>query len=172
MKLTSPSFADGSPLMFCNAYEAENRSPALAWADAPAGVASFALVCQDRDGPGGRVWTHWVMWNIPAIETRLPAGLPQYERLENGTTQGLNDYLEFGWGGPCPPEGVHTYSFTLYALSSHASPATPTVGALLDDIAGRTIATARIEATYETEHRISSLVSIRRGQAETRVGLS
>ena len=52
-------------------YESMNRSPALSWADAPIGTRSFAVVCQDRNGPDARPWTHWLIWNIGPTETRL-----------------------------------------------------------------------------------------------------
>ena len=61
----------------------------------------------------------------------LSPGLPQYPRLEDGTEQGLNDYLEYGWSGPCPPIGVHEYVFTLYALGEAIRPAGPTGRAVI-----------------------------------------
>jgi len=30
--------------------------------------------------------------------------------------QGRNDFGKIGYGGPCPPRGVHRYFFRLYAL--------------------------------------------------------
>jgi hypothetical protein len=162
MKLTSPSFADGAALPFESAYEARNRSPALCWSGAPSGVRSLALVCQDSDGPDGRPWTHWLLWNIPATETRLPAGLPQYPRLEDGMEQGLNDYLEYGWCGPCPPFGLHEYTFSLYALSATIVPAAPTSGAVLAAIAASTVESARLTAVYGAEGPMPSLAAMGR----------
>jgi Raf kinase inhibitor-like YbhB/YbcL family protein len=142
MKLSSPAFANGAFLPFDTAYEAGNISPSLLWSDVPAGAITLALSCDDNAGPGDRSWTHWLMWDIPACETRLASGLPPYERLDGGITQGLNDYLELGWGGPCPPEGLHRYMFTLYALSGRLEPAGRTrshfaaaVGPLILDMA-------------------------------------
>ncbi|MGD9940813.1 MAG: YbhB/YbcL family Raf kinase inhibitor-like protein [Clostridia bacterium] len=123
MKLSSPAFANGAFLPFDTAYEAGNISPSLLWSDVPAGTVTLALSCDDTAGPGDRNWTHWLLWDIPACETRLSPGLPPYERLDGGMTQGLNDYLELGWGGPCPPEGLHRYVFTLYALTGRLEPA-------------------------------------------------
>ncbi|PKL08018.1 MAG: YbhB/YbcL family Raf kinase inhibitor-like protein [Spirochaetae bacterium HGW-Spirochaetae-7] len=160
MVLTSPDFADGTLLPFECAYDSENRSPALSWVDAPYGVKSFAVLCQDPEGPAGRPWTHWLAWNIPGAETRFAAGLPQYPRLEGGIEQGLNDYLEFGWGGPCPPVGVHTYSIMLFALDAFPAPVAPTASALLAAIADHTLGSARLEASYGEGHVFSSLVAI------------
>jgi hypothetical protein len=123
MNLSSPAFANGAFLPFDTAYEAGNISPPLWWSDVLPGTLSLALTCEDCAGPGDRIWTHWLVWDIPACETRLASGLPPYGRLDGGISQGLNDYLELGWGGPCPPEGLHRYVFTLYALSGRLEPA-------------------------------------------------
>lgn len=123
MHLSSPSFADGALLPFDTAYEAGNISPSLSWGDVPAGTVTLALTCDDRASSGDKSWTHWLLWDIPACETRLASGLPPYGLLDDGVMQGLNDYLELGWGGPCPPEGLHRYVFTLYALTGRLEPA-------------------------------------------------
>jgi len=151
MILTSPGFADGSIMPFDCGYESSNRSPALSWADPPLGARSFAVVCQDRNGPNSRPWTHWLVWNIGAAETRLAPGLLQYPRLDDGTEQGLNDYLEYGWSGPCPPAGVHGYSFTLYALDEAIRPAGPTSGAVLAALSAHAIGTARLTGLYDSD---------------------
>ena len=57
--------------MGCNG---QNISPALMWANAPAGTKSFAVTIYDPDAPTGSGWWHWVMYNIPASATGLSAG--------------------------------------------------------------------------------------------------
>ena len=56
----------------------------------------------------GKVWVHWVAWNIDPTNTEL----------ENLTTVGMTDFGEVGYGGPAPPDKRHTYVFKLYALDS------------------------------------------------------
>ncbi len=96
-------------------------SPALSWSEPPAGTRSFCLIMDDPDAPG-RVWVHWVIYNIPAQARELGEGLPKDAQLKDGTRQGLNDFSRFGYGGPCPPPGgPHRYYFKLYALDTNLS---------------------------------------------------
>jgi len=70
----------------------------------------------DPDAPGG-VFTHWVLFNLPADTRELPEAVPAQSPLPSGALQGKNDFGKTGYGGPCPPPGSpHRYQFTLYAL--------------------------------------------------------
>ncbi|GAB1456263.1 MAG: YbhB/YbcL family Raf kinase inhibitor-like protein [Spirochaetia bacterium] len=160
MVLTSVEFAAGSWLPFDSSYESANRSPSLSWTDVPMGVRSYALTCQDQNGPDGQAWTHWLLWNIPATESRVLSGLAQYPRLDNGMEQGLNDYLDYGWSGPCPPLGVHEYIFTLYALDSDFSPTSASPASVISELASVAMTTARLTALYGSGGHIMSLASI------------
>lgn len=97
-----------------------NTSPALQWEGAPAGTRSYALTVYDPDAPTGSGWWHWVVYDIPATATGLPAGAGDLAngKAPKGTMQGVTDYGKPGFGGPCPPAGdkPHRYVFTLYAL--------------------------------------------------------
>lgn len=115
MRLTSSAFEEGGMIPERCTCDGENQSPPLDWEDAPEGVKSFALVCEDPDAPMG-TWVHWVVYDIPSTIGKLPAGLPPEGRLVNGGKQGTNDFHRIGWGGPCPPSGTHRYFFRLYAL--------------------------------------------------------
>jgi len=96
-----------------------NVSPGLSWSNAPAGTKSFALLMHDPDAPTGSGWWHWVVYNIPASVSSLPAGAgdPQKSLLPAGAVQGRTDFGTPGYGGPCPPPGKpHHYYVRLYAL--------------------------------------------------------
>jgi Raf kinase inhibitor-like YbhB/YbcL family protein len=151
MKISSPSFADGALLPFDTAYEAGNISPSLLWSDVPSGTVTLALSCDDKAGPGEKCWTHWLLWDIPACETRLSSGLPPYDRLDGGIIQGLNDYLEPGWGGPCPPDGLHRYIFTLYALTGRLEPMGRTRSHFDAAIAPLILDTATLSGYYRSD---------------------
>ena len=115
MMITSPAFDQGGSIPAEYTCQGQNSSPALAWSEVPAGTKSLALICDDPDAPVG-TFIHWVLYNIPADATGLPAGITSQEALENGAMQGVNGARKSGYTGPCPPSGTHRYYFKLYAL--------------------------------------------------------
>jgi Raf kinase inhibitor-like YbhB/YbcL family protein len=118
MRLTSTAFEDGGTIPRRHTCDAEDVSPALAWAGTPAGTVSFALVVHDPDAPRGD-WVHWVVYDIPGDFDGLPEGVGPARALDDlgEAAQGKNDFGRIGWGGPCPPPGKpHRYVFTLTAL--------------------------------------------------------
>jgi Raf kinase inhibitor-like YbhB/YbcL family protein len=121
--LTSPDIAPGGTIAAAQIYNGfgcsgSNVSPALMWSNAPEGTKSFALLMYDPDAPGSG-WWHWVVYNIPATVTSLPAGAGDAGKhlLPAGAVQGKTDFGTAAYGGPCPPPGKpHHYSLRLYAL--------------------------------------------------------
>jgi len=75
-------------------------------------------VVDDPDAPG-TTFTHWLLWNVPAETTAIPAAAETVDAL-GGARQGENDFGEVGYRGPCPPtgDGPHTYRFRGYAIDS------------------------------------------------------
>jgi len=112
--LISPAFTDGGniPAKFTCDAGMTNPSPALAWKDAPAGTKSFALILHDPDAPMAGGFTHWVLFDLPASAAQLP------ENFQPGSVgvSGTSGFRRQGYGGPCPPSGVHHYHFMLTAL--------------------------------------------------------
>jgi Raf kinase inhibitor-like YbhB/YbcL family protein len=115
--LTSSAFTEGAMIPKKYTCDAEDISPDLKWSGLPQGAKSLALICDDPDAPVG-AWVHWVLFNIPADITTLPAGIPADAELKNGARHGKNDFRKLGYGGPCPPGGTHRYYFKLYALDT------------------------------------------------------
>lgn len=99
----------------------ENISPQLAWENAPEGTKSFAVTMYDPDAPTGSGWWHWLVFDIPATATGLAANAGDVKAglAPEGSIQGVTDFGQAGYGGPCPPpgHGFHTYIITVYALS-------------------------------------------------------
>ena len=79
MRLTSPDVTEGASLgsdqvMAGFGCKGGNLSPALAWAGAPKGTASFVVTAYDPDAPTGSGLWHWSAFNLPATTTSLPKG--------------------------------------------------------------------------------------------------
>ena len=112
LELTSSAFEDGGEIPRKYGYKNGNREPPLTMNGVPEGTKSLALIMDDPDAMGavGKVWVHWVMWNIDPTNTEL--------FVENLTREGMTDFGEVGYGGPAPPDKRHTYVFKLYALDS------------------------------------------------------
>lgn len=115
--LSSPAFEPDATIPKVHTCDGANTSPELSWRNLPAGTQSIALVCDDPDAPVG-IWTHWVVFNLAAGATGLPPGIPSGPTTPSGGMQGMNDFKQMGYGGPCPPPGdSHRYFFKIYALS-------------------------------------------------------
>ncbi len=145
MRLTSPAFDDGGRIPREHGYTERNARPPLAVSDVPPGTATLALVMDDPDAvePAGKVWDHWVVWNIPADTRRITAD------MDVPGVEGTNDYGEVGYGGPNPPDREHTYVFTLYALDTTLD---LEPGATTDDLEqamqGHILASTELHGTY------------------------
>ena len=115
--LTSEVFLEGEPVPSQYACDGDDISPPLEWSGAPDNTTSLVLIMDDPDAPVG-MWVHWVLFNIPGSATMLEVGLPADAELTDGSQQGTNSWGRVGYGGPCPPSGVHRYFFKLYALDA------------------------------------------------------
>lgn len=116
MILTSPSFLDGQTIPADFTCDGRDISPPLQWNGAPEKTAQFALLMDDPDAPGG-TWSHWVMYGVPVNHKGLDENIPAIPVLPDGSCQGRNSWARIGYGGPCPPSGIHRYVFHLFALS-------------------------------------------------------
>lgn len=117
INLTSTAFQHQQSIPSKFTCDGENISPPLSWTAGPAETQSYALICDDPDAPGG-TWVHWVIFNIPAEINEIPEKTSCEDTLENGSMQGINDFGQPGYKGPCPPGGTHHYSFRIYALDT------------------------------------------------------
>jgi len=116
--LTSPAFGDHERIPDKYTCEGADISPPLHWEGYPEETVSFVLIVEDPDAPAG-TFTHWVMYNIPADVNELEEDVPKVEKLPSGALQGVNDFNQVGYGGPCPPPGKpHRYVFKMYALDT------------------------------------------------------
>lgn len=94
-----------------------DASPPLSWKGAPPETKAFIVIVEDPDAPKG-IFTHWVLYGIPANVTSLPEGVPKEPTTPYGM-QGFNDFGRIGYNGPCPPPGKpHRYVFKVYAVDA------------------------------------------------------
>jgi len=107
-QLTS-SFLDGGVIPRVCGYKNGNIRPFLKFSGKPKGTESLTLIMDDPDAMGavGKVWVHWVVWNINTNKNEI---------TDNLGSEGMTDFGELGYGGPAPPDKRHTYVFKLYAL--------------------------------------------------------
>lgn len=146
VKLTSPSFPDGGRIPEKYGYTKENVNPPLKIHDVPQTAESLALVMDDPDAvePAGKVWDHWVVWNIDPQTEEIKEG-----RLPSDAIEGKTDYGDRGYGGPNPPDKEHTYRFILYALDEKLDlPPSTSKDQLQDKIDDRVIEKAELLGRY------------------------
>src|SRR6266540_1916694 len=130
MTLSSPAFPNNGAIPAKYTCDGANVSPPLTIGDVPSGTKSLALTVDDPDAPGG-TFTHWLVWKIPPTTTSIGEG-------EHIGTEEKSSFGKPGYGGPCPPSGLHHYVFTLYALADEAPPSK-----------GKVIAQTQLIGTYK-----------------------
>lgn len=105
-------------------FTADGRdiSPPLKWSLGPAQTQEFVLFMEDPDAPGKEPFVHWIVYGMPANQTRLPPGASS---AMGGSTspanmiQGANSKGSNSYDGPEPPPGkAHRYYFELFALDA------------------------------------------------------
>ena len=160
ISVTSSAFDHHGMVPESNSAYGENVSIDLTWADLPEGTQQLALICDDPKvveiGMMEQPFVHWVMNNIPASASGLPAGLPSDATLEmeglEGAVNGLNGLRRPGYFGPRPPANgqLHAYHFRVYALDD-ALNLEPGLGKaeLLDAMNGHVLATGMLMGHYE-----------------------
>ena len=117
MKLISTVFNNQDTIPPRYTCDGQDVSPPLAWSPPPADTQSLALICDDPDAPG-KTWVHWVVYNLSPATRSLPEAVPRETVVAEVGLQGMNDFHQLAYGGPCPPGGTHRYFFKLYALDN------------------------------------------------------
>jgi len=127
MTLTILGFPDGGqiPVKFSQAAEGaapgEGTSPAMNWANPPAGTQSFMLNMHDMDVARNKTTddqAHWVVWNIPATATGMPEGVPKGPQLADGSYQISATGPMYRGPGAAANGPPHHYMFELFALDT------------------------------------------------------
>jgi Raf kinase inhibitor-like YbhB/YbcL family protein len=143
LAVTSPAFAEGERIPQQYTCDGENLSPPLAWSGVPAEAKSLVLIADDPDAPIG-TWVHWVTYDLP----------PELTGLEEATaelgTAGTSSFNQPGYGGPCPPSGMHRYFFKVYALDTRLELAAGAHKAAVEKaMQGHVLAQGQLMGTYQ-----------------------
>tara|TARA_Y100000310_G_C20588826_1_gene766881 strand:+ start:383 stop:901 length:519 start_codon:yes stop_codon:yes gene_type:complete len=117
MKLSSSAFEDNGNIPSKHTCDGEDISPQLSIEEIPEGAKSLVLIMDDPDAvkPAGKVWDHWIIFNIPPETKEVSEG------QEPQGTHGIGTSGNKKYHGPCPPDGEHSYFFKLYALDVELS---------------------------------------------------
>lgn len=127
MTLSIPSFPDGGqfPVKYSQAADGvapgEGVSPAMTWANVPAGTRSFVLHMHDLDVVHNKTvddQVHWVVWNIPGTSTGLPEGVPKGAQLADGSYQISATGEMYRGPGAAATGPLHHYVFEVFALDT------------------------------------------------------
>jgi len=92
LSVTSPVFKHNGAIPAKYTCQGQDISPPLEIQGVPATAQSIILILDDPDAPVG-VWTHWVVWNIPATTTMLLEG-----KAPAGSVEGMNSWQKQGYG--------------------------------------------------------------------------
>jgi Raf kinase inhibitor-like YbhB/YbcL family protein len=147
--LVSPGLPPGGDIPKEYTCDGSDISPPLSWSGAPPGTASFAVVVEDPDAPGG-VFRHWAAYDIPPTSTGLPGGF--HAGRPAPFREARNDFGSIGYRGPCPPPGApHHYHIELMALNrpTLAVAAPATVSAVIAAAAPYIIARVELVGAYQ-----------------------
>jgi Raf kinase inhibitor-like YbhB/YbcL family protein len=154
--LSSDTVADGHPLPPAQLSKlfgvpgGEDISPQLSWSGFPPETSSFVVSMYDPQAPTGSGFWHWVVADIPASTTSLPAGAGSADgtRLPDDAFQLAGDGGAQQYIGGAPPagSGVHNYYLTVTALDIEKSGLDENASAayLGFAVSGHTIARATI----------------------------
>lgn len=110
IKVFSSAFASNGSIPGKYTCNGQNINPPLEFGGIPEEAESLVLIVDDPDAPT-KTFTHWIVWNIEPVAKIEEDSIPGVE--------GLNDFKEIGYGGPCPPSGTHRYFFRVYALDKN-----------------------------------------------------
>lgn len=113
-QLTSAAFAAEAEIPLQFTCDGADQSPPLQWSDPPSATQGFTLILEDPDALNPP-FIHWVLYDLPPDLRQLPAAIPAQPFLSIGGVQGKNDFGQYGYRGPCPPNQTHRYYFRLYA---------------------------------------------------------
>jgi len=136
LSIISTDFEEGGEIPKNCGYKHGNEKPELDFMGMENSPFPWAMIMDDPDAMAavGKVWVHWL----------------EYGNTDDSVTEGKNDFGEIGYGGPAPPDGLHTYVFKLYELDTDLDLKEGFSKHELEDaMKGHIIAEAKLTGTYD-----------------------
>ncbi len=112
MKLSSKAFEVNGMVPSRYTCDGDDINPPLNIEGVPPEAKSLVLIMDDPSSSFGN-FLHWMLWDVDPKTTEISEGASSIRAI-----QGVNDFGNVGYGGPCPSYGRHRYEFRLYALDT------------------------------------------------------
>lgn len=140
LQITSPEFRDNEMIPTRYTCDGIDINPPILISGIPAETISQVIIMEDPDASKG-TFDHWLVWNIePTTEIK--------ENSEPGMS-GKNSAGKTGYAGPCPPQGIHRYIFTIFALNNKLDlPSDTTKDKLLSALKPYVLAVGQLTGKY------------------------
>lgn len=146
LTLQSSAFENEEVIPKKYGYKHGNNSPPLKINGIPENTSSLVLIMDDPDAMEavGKVWVHWILWNISPDVDEIKENL-----IPSNSMEGKTDFGEIGYGGPAPPDKEHTYIFKLYALDKKLnSEKGSTIKQIEEQMKNHVIAETKLKGRY------------------------
>lgn len=147
--LTSPAVEDMKEMPTEYTGDGEAATLPLAWAGAPSGTQSYALIMDHADREGSMKW-YWTVYDIPAALNSLPRNAKNVGKTGTGF-KGQVGYKPPHSRGP----GAKVYVLTLYALSRplelSLSPSEVNRETLLAAMKGKILASSSLRVVHVSQ---------------------
>lgn len=145
LKVTSEAFENESMIPAKYTCDGTNINPPLNIDDIPEETQCLVLIVEDPYVPV-KAWTHWMVWNIPVTH--------RIKEDEIHGIEGINDFEQVHYTGPCPDSGTHRYFFKVYALDKILD-IPPQIGkpGLEKEISGHIIAFGELIGLYKRNNK-------------------
>ncbi len=154
LTVTSDDVSPGQPLKDDQVAAAGNSSPQLSWSAAPEGTRSFVVSCFDPDAPTPSGFWHWLLVDVPADVTSLPAGAGSGADLPGKAFHCRTDAGGNEFYGAAPPQGdrPHRYYFAVHAVGEDSLGVDPGAsGAVVSfNLAFKALARGYVMGTHQT----------------------
>ena len=128
----STSVPTNGAFAVANTCVGADTSPDLEWGPGVSQAQSYAVVLEDA----ATSVPQWIVWDIPATVTALPAAIPPAAMIANPAGAKQVSTNGNGYVGPCPSGQLRFYVFSVYALP------VPTLAGVTTDSPPSAVATA------------------------------